>query len=582
MIQNTIQQWIKKTLIQAFPSDKEYLTKIDIPLRTSFREQYGDFSSSLPFIISSHLQLPPQECAKRLKQYLEDNLISEITKIEVKNKGYLNFFLAPTVLSRELENIYNQIITNHNWPLLSSKKETVIVEFSSPNIAKPMHVGHLRSTVIGNALANLYNFAGYRTIRWNYLGDWGTQFGKLIAAYKLWGDAEKVKKDSFYYLLSLYQKFHQETKNNPTLEEQGRKEFKKLEEGDRENRKLWQWFRQISLKEFHRIYTLLDVNFDIEDGESTLTKELPSLIQQLQKDKLTQISQGALIIPLTQFDLPPALLKKSDGATLYFTRDLASLIYRVKKYHPQKILYVVANEQSLYFQQLFAVAKLLGITPQTKLFHIKFGLVLNSQKKKFSTREGNMVPLQELINEGLDQSLKIIKEKHPDWSQAQQEKTAQIITIDALKFNDLKNSRLADVIFSWKQMLNFQGNSSVYLQYTYARLAKIVTKADINQRTIHSSLVKLNFSRQIEKTLIKKILDFPSVIQQSLDSQSPHLLANYLLSLADLSNGYYEQVPVLKEENKFLKIGSLVLITAILSILKIGTKILGVRTLEEV
>jgi len=510
--------------------------------------------------------------AELISQEIQKQQNKAISKIEILPPGHLNFFLEKSAFQKELKNL---IIP----PAFVKKgaQKTVIVEYSSPNIAKPMHVGHLRSTIIGETLANLYDFCGYKVIRWNYLGDWGTQFGKLIVSYRLWGEKQQVEQNPIQALLLLYQKFHQEVKTNPDLEQLAQKEFKKLEQGDKENKKLWSWFKKESLKDFQNIYKLLGIKFDVKKAESDFEKDLLPLIESLKKKKLTQKSRGALIIPLDRFQLPPALIQKSDGASLYLTRDLANLIFRIKKYRPVKILYVVGNEQDLYFKQLFALAKILGLTSKTEVEHIKFGLILDENKKKFSTREGELITLQEVIEKALAKALETIKEKHPSWSLQKQKPLAKNIALATLKFNSLKSFRTADIIFDWKQMLDFRGDTSVYLQYTYARFNKILLKA----KKIGVFDEKL-LNQDLEIRLIKQLLDFPFRIQKSASEYAPHLLANYLLSLADLANNYYEKIPVLKETNLKRRNSQLRLIKAVTLTLKKGLAILGIETVEEI
>ena len=545
---------------------------LDIPLITSFNPAHGDYNTPLALILSKTIKEPPLQLAELISQEIQKQQNKAISKIEILPPGHLNFFLEKSAFQKELKNL---IIP----PAFVKKgaQKTVIVEYSSPNIAKPMHVGHLRSTIIGEALANLYDLCGYKVIRWNYLGDWGTQFGKLIVSYRLWGEKQQVEQNPIQALLALYQKFHQEVKTNPDLEQLAQKEFKKLEQGDKENKKLWSWFKKESLKDFQNIYKLLGIKFDVKKAESDFEKDLLPLIESLKKKKLTQKSRGALIIPLDRFQLPPALIQKSDGASLYLTRDLANLIFRIKKYRPVKILYVVGNEQDLYFKQLFTLAKILGLTSKTEVVHIKFGLILDENKKKFSTREGELITLQEVIEKALKKALKIVKEKHPSWSIQKQKRLTQAIALGALKFNSLKSFRTADIIFDWKQMLDFRGDTSVYLQYTYARFNKILLKA----KKIGVFDEKL-LNQDLEIRLIKQLLDFPFRIQKSASEYAPHLLANYLLSLADLANNYYEKIPVLKETNLKRRNSQLRLIKAVTLTLKKGLAILGIETLEEI
>jgi arginyl-tRNA synthetase len=574
MLKKELYNLIKKAVNSLAKQKNWPLPKdLDIPLITSFNPTHGDYNTPLALILSKTIKESPLKLAELMAQEIQKQQNKIISKIEILPPGHLNFLLEKLAFQKELKNL---IIP----PVFIKKKgaqKTVIVEYSSPNIAKPMHVGHLRSTIIGETLANLYDLCGYKVIRWNYLGDWGTQFGKLIVSYKLWGKKQQVEQNPIQALLLLYQKFHQEVKTNPDLEQLAQKEFKKLEQGDKENKKLWSWFKKESLKDFQNIYKLLGIKFDVEKGEADFEKDLLPLIENLKKKKLTQKSRGALIIPLDRFNLPPALIQKSDEATLYLTRDLANLIFRIKKYHPIKILYVVGNEQDLYFKQLFALAKILGLTSKTEVEHIKFGLILDENKKKFSTREGKLITLQEVIEKALAKALETIKEKHPAWSLQKQKPLAKNIALATLKFNSLKSFRTADIIFDWKQMLDFRGDTSVYLQYTYARFNKILLKA----KKIGVFDEKL-LNQDLEIRLIKQLLDFPSNLQKSALEYTPHLLANYLLSLADLANNYYEKIPILKEENQKRRNSQLRLIKAVTLTLKKGLAILGIETVEEI
>jgi arginyl-tRNA synthetase len=575
MIKKELHNLIKKAVASLAKQNNWPLPKdLDIPLTTSFNKAHGDYNTPLALILSKTIKEPPLKLAGLISQEIQKQQNKIISKIEILPPGHLNFFLEKSAFQKELKIL---IKTPAFAKKIKRPKKSVIVEYSSPNIAKPMHVGHLRSTIIGETLANLYETLGYKVIRWNYLGDWGTQFGKLIIAYKLWGKKTEVEKNPIPTLLTLYQKFHQEAKTNPDLEPLAQQEFKKLEQGDKVNKQLWIWFKKESLKDFRNIYKLLNIKFDIEKGESDFEKDLLPLIENLNKKKLTQKSEGALIIPLDQFQLPPALVQKSDEASLYLTRDLASLIFRIKKYQPTKILYVVGNEQDLYFKQLFALAQLLHLNPKTELVHIKFGLVLNAHKKKFSTRTGELISLKEVIDQAIQTALQIAAQKHSSWSQRKQKHLAQILALGALKFNSLKSFRTADIVFDWNQMLDFHGDSSVYLQYTYARLNKILLKA----KKIGSWDAKY-LDQELELTLIKELLDFPEYLEKSAADYAPHLMANYLLSLADLANHYYEKIPILKESNPKRKNAQLFLIQKITLFLKQGLEILGIETLKEI
>lgn len=547
----------------------------DIPLENQAENRYGDYSSPLAFILSKKTKENPLSIAELLKNEMTNISPSLISKIEIAGGGYLNFFVSQEKLAEKLKEAYQK---KEKFGFSSEgKNKKIIVDYSSPNIAKPMHIGHLRSTIIGEALSNLYEFLGYKVVRWNYLGDWGTQFGKLIASYKLWGSEKAIKENAINNLLALYVRFHKEEEKNPKLEKIGQEEFKKLEEGDKENKRFWLWFKKASWKEFEKIYQALNIKFDVVLGESFFNQKALSIISFLKNKKIAEPSDGALIVPLDKFGLPPALIQKSDEATLYLTRELAALKYRLGKYQPKKIIYVVGNEQDLHFKQLSALVKILGWGKKTELIHIKFGLVLSNDKKKLSTRKGEIVDLKEVINEAKEKAKKIIKEKHPQWPDKKIQKTGQIIAIGALKFNDLKEFRTADLVFNWEKMLDFSANSSVYLQYTYARINKIIAKA---KRIGEYDLKLLNYP--LEKLLIKKIIDFPEEIKNSAENYAPNNLAGFLLALADLTNKYYETVPVLKEKNKKRLNSQLVLLKTTASILKTGLKILGIETLREI
>lgn len=554
------------------------LEKHLIEIETQFQKEKGDYSSNIAFSLAKQLKQSPQAIAQKIQEEILIKKPKFFKKIEEKN-GFLNFFLEENILTSKFLKVESEKLFSLNI----GKNQKVIIEFSSPNIAKPMHVGHLRSTIIGDCLANLFSFSGYQVIRWNYLGDWGTQFGKLITAYKLWGKEEKIKKDPVNNLLNLYQRFHSEAKKNPQLEKMAQEEFKKLEDGDKENTRLFQWFSKESSKEFQKIYRLFKIKFDVIKGESFFYQDQEKIIEELKKKKIVQESEGALIIDLKEFNLPPALILKSDEAGLYLTRDLCALIYRVDKYQPKMILYVVGNEQDLHFRQLFAVFQKIRKN-KVKLVHVKFGLVLNEKKEKFSTREGELIPLKELIDKAIIEALKILNKKQPAWPKEKKQKIAEKIAISSLKFNNLKTYRLNDIIFDWERMMSFQGDSSVYLQYTFARFSKILAKSKLSRNFIkdfqkRNQKIEVN---SLEKDIIKKIIDWPDIIISSVRNYAPNILANYLLSLADLLNQYYETTPVLQEENLEQRHFRLYLIEICLEVFTNGFNLLGIETLKEI
>lgn len=525
----------------------------------------GDYSTNIAFILAKKEKKKPADTANDLKNKLVNSQIASMFNIQVAPNGFLNFFAKSEFLQKQLD----EISKNETYGRSDEGKgKKVIVEYSSPNIAKPMHIGHLRSTIIGDSLANVYEKLGYDVVRWNYIGDWGTQFGKIIAGYKKWGEGKQNFKMS-----DLLQWYIKASSDLP--EEEGQQEFKKLEDGDSENRKLWGKVRDISITELKSVYqTLSTHDFNEYKGESDYESKLKPLIEELQKKGLAKESEGALIIELE--NNPPMMLRKSDGATLYATRDIASLEDRIANYHPDKILYVVANQQALHFEQLFAVAKKLGWT-DSELVHVKFGMVLGEDGKKLATREGKVVSLQEVIDKITALAGTVVKQKNSDISIEQMEKVAQMVAIGALKYNDLKQHPYSDIEFDWKAMLDLSGNSGPYIQYTYARLANILNKVGSFGEGDTSLLIEPS-----ERSLMRQLLDYSEAIKESAERYTLNGLALYLYDLAHLANQFYEQVHVLEDETIARRDARLLLIKTVARTLKDGLAILGIETLERI
>ncbi|KKU22295.1 MAG: Arginine-tRNA ligase [Candidatus Nomurabacteria bacterium GW2011_GWA1_46_11] len=567
MIQ-TIREAIAKRL-----GDSEFEVKIENSL------ERGHFSTNAAFILSEKEKLRPKEAAEELRSFLRKHDEAKVfDRIELGGGGFINIWLSQEAIRGEFRRI---VKAGGSWGKVKVKvknRETVIVEYSSPGIAKPMHVGHIRSTIIGDAIANVYEFLGYRVVRWNYIGDWGTQFGKLIAAYKLWGNRREVTKDPVEELEKLYVRFHKELKNNPALEAEGREEFKKLEAGDKKNKKLWRWFKKESLKEFNRIYNRLGVTFSVSIGEAFYEKDLEGAINLLKEEGLAQESEGALMVELERFDLPPAMIRKSDGATLYLTRDIANLKYRIEEYEPKKILYVVANEQTLHFSQLFAIAKMIDLAKDKhmpELAHVKFGLVRGETGKKLSTREGTAIKLNELLDRSIKLSQEALGARKVELRKSEAKEVAEILGIGAVKYNDLSQNRMSDIVFDWEKMLSFEGNSAPYLQYTYARLKSILKKA--------RGIPKLNgmaLENERDLVLVLKLSEFPEVLGRVKETYMPSQLASYLYELAREVNSYYHSEPVLYSESE-LRAVRLNLVKAASDVIKTGLSLLGIKTVEK-
>ncbi len=547
----------------------------DFVLEKPQHSSFGDYAVSIAFRIAKETSSTPRDIAEKIVERLNALGLSEIDKIEIAGGGYINFFLSKQYLHNQLE----QIFKNKEHIAINDLGHgaKVIVEYPSTNIAKPMHFGHSRVAFIGDALSNIYSASGYQVIRWDYLGDWGTSFGKVIAAYKMWGNKADIEREPLRSLVDLYVRFSAEAKDKPELEAKAREEFHKLEEGDSENLDLWQWFKKESLKESSAIYNILGLNsFDVTIGESFYDKEMKPLVEELSSKGIAQKSDGAVIVDLEKYNLPPALLQKSDGSSLYLTRDIANLRYRLATYNPAKILLVVANQQALHFEQLFAIAKILDLT-SAELIHVKFGMVLGADHKKLATREGKAIDLGDVIKEAIQRAYSIVDAKHNDLSAEQKQTIAQTVAIGALKYNDLKEYRTSDIVFDWDSILDFNGNSGPYLQYTYARLKSILSKAaDLSDYDL--TLI----TEDKELAVIKHLLNYADAVSYSCETNAPNHLALYLYELATLANHFYESIPVLKDDNLLRRNARLVLIDSASTILKSGLKLLGIDVLEKI
>lgn len=492
-------------------------------------------------------------------------------KIEVVG-AYLNVFLNKKLVS---EKVINEIVSQKNQYAVQhfGGEGNMTIDMSSPNIAKPFSMGHLRSTVIGNAIALIAEKCGYKPIRINHLGDWGTQFGKLITAYKLWGDEEKVKENPIKELLALYIKFHEEAESNLALVDDGRSWFKKLEDGDAEALSLWQWFRDESLKEFSRIYKMMNVEFDSYAGEAFYNDKMERVVQLLEEKQLLVESDQAQVVELQEEELPPCLIKKSDGATLYATRDLAAAIYRKENYHFAKSLYVVGHEQSLHFKQLIAVLKKMGYEWAANMVHIPFGMMLKDGKK-MSTRKGKVVLLEEVLNESIAMARHNIEEKNPNL--ANKDEVAKQVGVGAVMFHDLKNYRMNDIEFSLEEMLRFEGETGPYVQYTYARACSILRKgdwhADSSEHTYKTSWEK-------EWRVISLLMEFSNAIKRACENFDPSQVAKYVVDLAQAFNKYYAEVKVLEESEE--QEARLALVYSVTIVIKEGLRLLGVQSPEE-
>ncbi len=569
MIQEKIAELIQKSIKIA--QKKGAFSEFDLPvIKIEHPKEmfHGDYATSIALVISKILKKNPMEIAESIKFQILDLEPDFFEKVEVVKPGFINFFLSQEFLINSLNNILKE---KEKYGSAKIKK-TVVIDYSAPNIAKPFGIGHLRSTTLGQSIYNIYKFLGWKCIGDNHLGDWGTQFGKMIVAIKKWANKEKLKDLSIADLEKLYIKFHQEIEANPELEDEARAWFKKLEDNDKEAKEIWQTCVDISLKEFDKVYDLLGVKIDYVLGESFYQGKTMSIIKEANKKKIAIKSQGALIIKYPKDKLPPTIILKSDGATNYFTRDLATVQYRLKTWKPDLIIYEVGVEQSLHFQQLFWAIELFGWAKREKFFHMAHGLY-RSKEGRLSTRKGKTIHLEAVLQEAIDRAKKIIEqsETSQDLSNKEKEKIAQIVGIGAVKYNDLSQHYSRNIIFDWDKILNLKGNSGPYLQYTFTRCKSVLKK----------SKTKINFKNienldSEEKNILRTIYKFPEVVQEAADKFSPNLICNFAFDLAQKYNLFYQKHSIIKAETDNLKMFRLSLTVAVAQVLKNSLSLLGI------
>ena len=484
---------------------------------------------------------------------------------------YVNFFLSKAEISGQ---VIKEVIKDgaDYGQQNEGNNQNITIDLSSPNIAKPFSVGHLRSTVIGDSLSNIFRKIGYNTIKINHLGDWGKQFGLLMVAYKKWGSQEAVEANPIDELLKLYVRINAEIENDPSLDDEGRLWFKKLEDGDPEATELWQWFRDESLMEFNRIYELLGVEFDSLNGEAFYNDKMDEGIQILEDKGLLQESKGASIVDLEDFNLPPAMIKKSDGATLYITRDIATAIYRARTYNFVKNVYVVGQEQANHFRQLKAVLKKMGFDWSDDMIHVDFGLVTKN-RQKLSTRKGNIILLEPTLLEAISRAKSQIEAKNPDLEN--KEAVARAVGVGAVKFYDLKTDRRNGYDFDLEAMVSFEGETGPYIQYAYARIQSILRKANFQPDA--EATYSLNDPESWE--IIKLLQDFGRVVKRAADNYEPSLIAKYAISLAQAFNKYYAHTRILDESPERDSRLALSYSTAV--VLKEALRLLGVEAPEK-
>ena len=532
-------------------------------------EKLGDYAFPC-FVLSKKLRKAPEKIAQELAQKLKTtDLIEEVYSIG----PYVNFKVSKTKLA---EFVLTQIFEEGKsyGSDEKGKGKTIVIDFSSPNIAKPFGIGHLRTTMIGNALYHIYKKLGFTVVRINHLGDWGTQFGKIILAYKMWGEEKEFLKDPIATLYDLYVRFHRQAEKDPKLEEEARVWFKRLEDKDKGATGLWQKFRDCSLKEFDRVYRMLGIEFDSYAGESFYNQFMNQTIDALKAKGLAEISQDALIVNLEKFDLPPCLLKKKDEATLYATRDITAAIYRYNTYHFHKNLYVVGTAQKLHFQQVFKVLELMGYKWAKDCVHVDFGWIKFKQEM-MSTRKGNIVLLEDVLNKSIRLARKIIEEKNPDLEN--KDEVAEDVGIGAVVFADLSTRRNKDIDFDWDQALSFDGETGPYVQYTHARLCSLMRKygKPIKKEIDHQVL-----STDEETRLIRLLEEYPRRISQTANTYEPSIICSYLIEVCSTFNRFYQKQRIITQDQRLTQ-ARMVLVNGIQTVLKDGLSLLGIKAPER-
>jgi len=532
-------------------------------------KEMGDFAFPC-FKLAKVFRKAPNMIAEELSsKIVAEGVISKVTPLG----GYINFFVNKSQLA---ETVIKDVLTKKEKYGHSDlgKDKTIVIDFSSPNIAKPFHIGHIRTTVIGNALYKIYDSQGYNTVRINHLGDYGTQFGKLIVAFKLWGSKEAVEANPIPELLKLYIQFHDEAEKHPEMEDEARAWFTKLENGDEEAKELWQWFRDESLKEFARVYNLLDIEFDSYNGESFYSDKMDRVIDIIKDKGLLQESQGTNIVDLEEYNMPPALITKNDGSTLYMTRDLAAALYRKENYDFEKCIYVVGSQQSLHFQQLFKVLELVGFEWAKDMVHVPFGMVA-LEEGTMSTRKGRVVFLEDVLKQAIEKTKETMLAKNPNALNV--DEIAKQVGVGAVVFQELSNSRIKDYTFSWSRTLSFEGETGPYVQYTHARCCAVLRKAEEEVTTdINYDLLNDVDSAEV----LKVIASFNKTILNAMRKNEPHIITRFVLDLAQAFNKFYHDNSILVEDVELRK-ARLALVAATRQALENGLKLLGMQAPER-
>ncbi len=568
----------KKEIAEIIAKNLEGLTEDEIKsmIEIPQDQSMGDYAFPC-FRLAKTMRKAPNLIAAELAEKLQgEKLFSEVSPVN----AYVNMFVSREEMMKSTVSEVLEEKENFGRSDIGGNKK-VIVEFSSPNIAKPFHIGHIRSTVIGNSLSKIYDALGYDVFKINHLGDYGTQFGKMICAYRRWGNREDVINSPIKTLLGYYTKFHVEVEEHPELEDEARAIFTKLEQGSKEEVELWQWFREESLKEFQRVYDMLGIEFDSYNGESFYSDKMPRFEKELSDKGLLQESNGAQVVDLEEYKLGTALIKKSDGSSLYITRDIAAAVYRKENYDFYKNIYVVATQQNLHFQQLFKIIELMGYDWAKQCVHVPFGMV-RLEEGTMSTRHGRVVFLEDVLNGAIEKTRDIIEEKNPNIENLE-EITSQV-GIGAVVFNELSNNRIKDYTFKWDQILNFDGETGPYVQYTHARCASLLRKAgeDIVAKAQDPKNVDFALLAKSDSAyeLTKLIYAFPGVVEQAGEKYEPSIITRHIIDIAQCFNKFYHDEHIIVDD-EVEKTSKIALVIATKRVIATGIGLLGMKAPER-
>lgn len=569
---------IAQEIAQVLNLEKEkILENVEVPKDTS----NGDYAFPC-FVLAKELKKSPVVIANELQEKLSTNIKENVNNKDlnvilevIAINGFLNFKLDKEAITQEVLSEFDKEKENFGSQK-QEKSKNIVIDYSAPNIAKPFHIGHLRSTVIGGALYNIYKFLGYNVAGINHLGDWGTQFGKLIEGYKRWGKEYNIEENPIDELTKIYIRINNLCKEDESVLEECRNNFKKLEDGDEYCTKIWKKFRDLSLKEFQKVYSILGVKFDSLNGEAFYSDKMPEIVELLKNAGKLEDSEGAKVVKLND-DMPPCLIIKSNGSTTYATRDLAAIMYRARKYDFDKAIYVTSYEQILHFKQVFATAKYLGLDEKytNGLVHVPFGMVL-LKTGKMSTREGKVIKLEDLLNEAIEKSRSIIESKNP--SLENKEDVAKKVGVGAVIFNDLSNSRIKDEIFDWDIMLNFNGETGPYVQYTTVRAKSVLEKAAYIPDIKDVNAQKLN--DKDSQNIINILYNFNNILQSVTVKEEPSILARYLINLAQSFSSFYNNCHIITDD-KEVQDARLYLTYMVQTVLEKGLNLLGIQVPEK-